>query len=34
VGVWKCIQRGWDNFKQHVQFEVGDGTGVLFWHDV
>jgi hypothetical protein len=34
VGVWKCIQRGWDNFKQHVRFEVGDGSRVLFWHDV
>jgi hypothetical protein len=34
VGVWKCIWRGWDNFKQYVQFEVGDGSRVLFWHDV
>jgi hypothetical protein len=34
VGVWKCIRRGWDNFKQYVQFEVGDGSRVLFWHDV
>ena len=34
VGVWKCIRRGWDNFKRHVQFELGDGSRVLFWHDV
>jgi hypothetical protein len=20
VGVWKCIGRGWDIFKQHVRF--------------
>jgi len=31
VGVWKCIRRGWD---AHVRNEVGDGTRVLFWHDV
>jgi hypothetical protein len=34
VGVWKCIQRGWDNFKQHVRFEVGNDSRVLFWQDV
>jgi hypothetical protein len=34
VGVWKCIRRGWDNFKQHVWFEVGNGSRVLFWQDV
>ena len=32
--MWNCIQRGCDNFKQHVRFEVGDGSKVLFWHDV
>jgi hypothetical protein len=30
VGVWKCIRRGWDNFKQHVRFVVGNGSRVLF----
>ena len=34
VGVWKSIQRWWDKIKQHVRFEVGDGSRVLFWHDV
>jgi hypothetical protein len=31
VGVWKGIRRGWDNFKQHAQFKVGDDSRVLFW---
>jgi len=34
VGVWKCIRRGWDAFAAHVRYEVGDGSKVLFWHDV
>jgi hypothetical protein len=34
VGVWKCIRRRWDNFKQHMRFEVGDSSRVLFWQDV
>jgi hypothetical protein len=34
MGLWKCIQRGCDNLKQHVRFELGDGSRVLFWHDV
>jgi hypothetical protein len=34
VGVWKCIRRGWDAFAAHVRYEVGDGSRVLFWHDV
>jgi hypothetical protein len=34
VGVWKCIRRGWAGFANHVRFEVGDGSKVLFWHDV
>ena len=34
VGVWKCIMRGWDGFAHHVCYEVGDGSKVLFWHDV
>ena len=33
VGIWKCI-RGWAGFANHVRFEVGDGSKVLFWHDV
>jgi hypothetical protein len=34
VGVWKCIRRGWDSFKQYVRFEVGNGSQVLFWQNV
>lgn len=34
VGVWKCIRRGCDAFASHVRYEVGDGSKVLFWHDV
>jgi hypothetical protein len=34
VGVSKCIRRGWDNFKQHVRYEVGNGSRILFWQDV
>ena len=34
VGVWKCIQRGWGGFAQHVRYDIGDGMKVLFWHDV
>jgi hypothetical protein len=34
VGVWKCIRTGWNVFAAHVRFEVGDGSKVLFWHDV
>jgi hypothetical protein len=34
VGVWKCIRRGCDAFAAHVRYAVGDGSKVLFWHDV
>ena len=34
VGVWKGIRRGWDTFKRYVRFEIGNGSGVLFWQDV
>jgi hypothetical protein len=34
VGVWKCIRRGWEGFAQHLRYDIGDGTKVLFWHDV
>jgi hypothetical protein len=28
------VRRGWDAFAVHVRYEVGDGSKVLFWHDV
>jgi hypothetical protein len=34
VGLWKCIRRAWDDFADFVRYEVGDGSRVLFWHDV
>jgi hypothetical protein len=34
VGVWKYIRKGWDVFVEHVRYEVGDGSKVLFLHDV
>jgi hypothetical protein len=34
VGVWKCIRREWDDFANHVRYEVEDGSKVLFVHDV
>jgi hypothetical protein len=33
-GVWKSIRRGWDAFAAHVRYEIGNGSKVLFWHDV
>jgi hypothetical protein len=30
----KFIRRGWDAFAAHVRYEVGDGSRILFWHDV
>ena len=30
VGMWKCIRKGWDNFKQHVRFKVGNGPKYYF----
>jgi hypothetical protein len=34
LGVWKCIKRGWDGFAHHMCYEEGDGSKVLFWHDM
>ncbi|RVX22513.1 Kinesin-like protein KIN-7C, mitochondrial [Vitis vinifera] len=28
VGVWKAIRNGWENFRSHSRFIVGDGTRV------
>jgi hypothetical protein len=32
--VRKCIRKGCDGFAHHVRYEVGNGSRVLFWHDV
>ena len=32
-GLWKGIISGWNNYFQHVEFVVGQGTRVSFWKD-
>ncbi|RVW13852.1 hypothetical protein CK203_079439 [Vitis vinifera] len=34
VGVWKAIRNGWEDFRSHSRFLVGDGTRVKFWKDL
>jgi len=34
VGCWKSITSELDLFKSLVHFKVGNGSRVLFWHDV
>ena len=34
MGVWKAIKNGWENFRSHSRFIVGDGTRVKFWKDL
>ena len=34
VGVWKHIQRGWEVFLKFINFGVGDGSHIRFWHDI
>ena len=34
VSLWKTIRCGWPNFSHYIQFEVRDGPGVKFWHDL
>ena len=34
VGVWKAIRNGWESFRSHSRFFVGDGTRVKFWKDL
>ena len=34
VSLWKTISSGWSTFSRHIQFQIGDGTRVKFWHDV
>ncbi|RVX18902.1 putative ribonuclease H protein [Vitis vinifera] len=34
VGVWKAIRKGWEKFRSHSRFIIGDGTRVKFWKDL
>ncbi|RVW42450.1 Transposon TX1 uncharacterized 149 kDa protein [Vitis vinifera] len=34
VGVWKAIRNGWEDFRSHSRFLIGDGTRVKFWKDL
>jgi hypothetical protein len=34
VSLWKSIWKDWDSFRRFINFEVGDGSKVIFWHDV
>ena len=34
VSLWKTISSGWSTFSCYIQFHIGDGTTVKFWHDV
>ena len=34
VSLWKTISSGWSTFSRYIQFHIGDGTRVKFWHDV
>ncbi|RVW47728.1 Transposon TX1 uncharacterized 149 kDa protein [Vitis vinifera] len=34
VGFWKAIRKGWENFRSHSRFIIGDGTRVKFWKDL
>lgn len=32
-GVWRSIRMGWDTFLHYIQFDVGLGDQIRFWHD-
>ena len=31
--IWKGIMAGWDDFSTYINFDVGHGNRVRFWHD-
>lgn len=33
VSLWKSIRWEWETFSSYIQYEVGDGSRVKFWHD-
>lgn len=34
ISLWKSIRWQWPTFSKLLWFDVGDGTGEKFWHDV
>lgn len=34
VGLWKNIKNGWEDFARFINFKVGDGARLSFWHDL
>jgi hypothetical protein len=34
VGLWKYICMGWQNFRRHIKFDLGNGSKIRFWDDV
>jgi hypothetical protein len=34
VGLWKYICMGWQTFKSHIRFDLGEGSRIRFWDDV
>ena len=31
--LWRYISKGWESFRPHFSFEVGDGSTISFWHN-
>jgi hypothetical protein len=34
VGLWKFICMGWQIFRSHFRFDLGEGLKIRFWDDV
>ena len=34
ASLWRSIRQEWETFSTNLQFEVGNGTRVKFWHDI
>jgi hypothetical protein len=34
VGLWKFICKGWQTFRSHFRFDLGEGSKICFWDDV
>lgn len=34
MGFWKKIERDLGDFFSHTKFKVGDGSKIVFWHDL